>query len=136
MTQLTDSEKKDFFEACTDARIDIVAAILDKSPEAVNLRSPDGWTPLFLAVQWARTETVELLLARGADMAAQDGNGRTPLDQAHQLNYESITDIFRAAAQQRDQDAAREAHQQAVRQFSDGLDAPMTLPRKTLRLQK
>ncbi|MBI3516655.1 MAG: ankyrin repeat domain-containing protein [Proteobacteria bacterium] len=46
-----------------------VAAALERSPAALHLLSPDGWTALHLAAFFGRPSTVTLLLARGADAA-------------------------------------------------------------------
>ncbi|KAH9025092.1 hypothetical protein EDB85DRAFT_1984793 [Lactarius pseudohatsudake] len=35
--------------------------------------------PLHLASSWGRAQTVRLLIERGADVTARDGNHRTPL---------------------------------------------------------
>jgi ankyrin repeat protein len=136
MPALTAQEETAYFEACSDGDADAVARFLRKSPESLDMRNTDGWTGLFLAVQWARIEVVELLLAKGADMRIEDGNGRTALDQANQLNFESISDIFRRAAETREREAALAVHLAEVEKFTTGLENAITLPRLTLRLKK
>ncbi len=44
-----------------------VAEWLDRDPGLLNARSSDGFSPLGLAAFFGQTETVRLLLARGAD---------------------------------------------------------------------
>ena len=135
MPALTAQEEIAYFEACSDGDADAVARFLRKSPESRDMRNTDGWTGLFLAVQWARIEVVELLLDKGADMRIEDSSGRTALDQANQLNFESISDIFRRVAADRDRADALAVHLAEVDKFMTGLENAITLPRQTLRLK-
>lgn len=61
-----------------------VRQCLDADPRAVGSYSPDGWTPLHLAAYFGHREVAELLLARGADLAAPSRNrmANTPLHAA------------------------------------------------------
>jgi hypothetical protein len=62
-------------------RTDVVRALLD-SGMAVDTRGWSNFTPLDQAAMHGRTETVELLVERGADLhdCAFDDDGPTPLD--------------------------------------------------------
>jgi uncharacterized protein len=46
-----------------------VVLALARSPDAINLLSPDGWTALHLAAFFGHADAVELLLRHGADAA-------------------------------------------------------------------
>ena len=48
----------------------------------VNVAPPDRPTALHTAIRFGEDETVEYLAAHGADFAARDQNGRTPLEEA------------------------------------------------------
>src|SRR4051812_46587292 len=122
MTALTEDEQHEFFDACEDGDLDVVAASLKKCPDALDARNPDGWTPLALAVQWAQGETVAYLLERGADTGISHNGGGTAQTLCERLNYESITDLFRAEAARREQQAVRRAEAAAVGEFSSGLE--------------
>jgi uncharacterized protein len=54
-------------EAATFGRLERLQALLDEDPARVGELSPDGFTPLHGAIFGGQTETVRLLLERGAD---------------------------------------------------------------------
>ncbi len=64
----------DVFEAAAIGHAERVAALLDRDPSLVHASSGDGWTPLHLAAFFGKREVAELLLARGADIAARSTN--------------------------------------------------------------
>jgi ankyrin repeat protein len=59
----------DVFDAASVGRTDRVAELLDADATLVNAYSRDGFFPLGLAAFFGHSETVRLLLARGADVA-------------------------------------------------------------------
>jgi ankyrin repeat protein len=59
----------DIFDAASVGRTARVAEWLDKDPTLVNAYSSDGFYPLGLAAFFGHPDTVQLLLARGADVA-------------------------------------------------------------------
>ena len=136
MARLSDTEKREFFDACENGQLRIIEAALKKCPEAVDFKNPDGWTPLALAVQWAQDKAVECLLAHGADMEIRDKDGCTAQNFCERLNFGSIADLFRAAAASRERDAAAAVHAAEIAKFSSGLESAISLPRSTLRLRK
>ena len=136
MARLNDTEKREFFDACENGQLRVIESTLKKCPEAVDFKNADGWTPLSLAVQWAQEAAVKCLLAHGADTEVRDKDGCTAQNLGERLNYESITDIFRAAAHVREKDAELAIHAAEVEKYASGLDAPITVPRGALRLRK
>jgi ankyrin repeat protein len=56
-----------------------VEALLEASPELVNVRDGEGMTPLHHAVLGGHPELAELLLDRGGDISAVDAWNQTPL---------------------------------------------------------
>lgn len=65
----------------------LVPHLLTYSPQ-VNLQNSNGNTPLHLACQYPRVETVELLLKRGADVKIKNQQGLTPLD----INFRELSE--------------------------------------------
>jgi ankyrin repeat protein len=59
----------DVFDAASVGRTARVAELLDGDPSLLNAYSRDGFFPLGLAAFFGHPETVQLLLARGADVA-------------------------------------------------------------------
>lgn len=61
-------------EASAAGDVERLGAALDSASDAVNVHTPDGWTPLHLSAFFADASTVELLLSRGADVHAWSRN--------------------------------------------------------------
>jgi ankyrin repeat protein len=57
-------------EAAAFGRIDRLRALLEEDPGRVNESSPDGFTPLHLALFGGSEDAVRLLIERGADVEA------------------------------------------------------------------
>jgi uncharacterized protein len=64
----------DLFDASALGDSDRVAAALDADPSRVNAWSPDGFTPLHLAVFFGHGPTARMLIARGAAVQAVSRN--------------------------------------------------------------
>lgn len=60
----------DVFEAAALGRSDVVLDALRAEPAVAHAWSPDGFTALHLAAYFGHPETVELLIAHGADVRA------------------------------------------------------------------
>jgi len=58
------------FEAAATGQTERVRALIKDSPELVNSFSPDGFSPLSLSVFFGHPETVDALLAAGAEVNA------------------------------------------------------------------
>jgi uncharacterized protein len=72
----------DVFDAAAVGRTRGLEELLDTEPELAQARSRAGTTALHLAARYDQREAVELLLERGADPSARDGDGRTPAEVA------------------------------------------------------
>src|SRR5438445_8123445 len=72
------------FDACAAGELERAERLLDDDPLAITEFSADGWSPLHLAAFFGHAKIVELLLARGADVAARsrNPNGNTALHAA------------------------------------------------------
>src|SRR3954465_6222605 len=58
------------YEAAAFGRVDRLRALLDADPAAANERSPDGFSPLHLAIYGRSADAARLLIARGANVDA------------------------------------------------------------------
>lgn len=56
------------FAAAAKGETDQLRSLVEEDPGLVNAHSPDGFTPLGLAVFFGHAETVDALLAAGADV--------------------------------------------------------------------
>jgi|ERR1700752_1224510 len=72
------------FEAAATGQTDRVRKLIQDDPTLVNAYSPDGFTSLSLAVFFGHPETVDALLAAGAEVnaASQESMKLTPLASA------------------------------------------------------
>ncbi len=84
------------FEACAAGEIERAERLLDEDAGAINAYSVDGWTPLHLAAFFGHTKLAELLLGRGADVAARsrNTNGNTPLHAALAGNHKMVAGLL------------------------------------------
>lgn len=86
------------FEACAAGEIERVERLLDAGGDAARLDaySADGWTPLHLAAFFGHAKVAELLLARGADVAARsrNANRNTPLHAALAGNHRLLAGLL------------------------------------------
>lgn len=67
------------FSAIFSKRIQNVECILNQEQCNVNVKSKFGITPLMCAIEYDCMRPIEMLLARGANVNAQDCNGNTAL---------------------------------------------------------
>lgn len=74
------------------------AAYLLQQGVPVESRVSYGWTALHLAAYNGNPETVRVLLAAGADPAADDGTGKTPLDWASEAGKADNVALLQQAA--------------------------------------
>ena len=117
------------FEACAAGELERVERLLADNPAAINQHSADGWTPLHLAAFFGHVKITELLLARGAEVAARskNANGNTPLHAALAGNHKLVAGLLvGASADVNAPDAAgwRPLHLAA---FNNNLDAMKAL---------
>jgi uncharacterized protein len=87
------------FEASAAGEFGRVERLLDEGVGAINSFSPDGWTPLHLAAFFGHVKLAELLLSRGADIAARsrNANGNTPLHAALAGNHGFVAGLLLGA---------------------------------------
>ena len=72
----------DVFDAAAVGRTRGLEELLEAEPALANARAADGSTPLHLAARFDQRDAAERLLEHGADPAARDGDGRTPVEVA------------------------------------------------------
>ena len=65
--------------AVADGQDDIVLHLLSERNEDANRKSPEGKTPVHLAIEHENAFALSLLIAHGADLSLVDGEGDAPL---------------------------------------------------------
>lgn len=73
---------RDLYEAVRCGQLDVVMRTIDAEPGRANERFGGGLTPLHVAIRGDRTEMVEQLIDRGANVNARTVRGTTPLHYA------------------------------------------------------
>lgn len=80
------------FEAAATGQTDRVRALIEQEPALVNSYAPDGFAPLSLAAFFGHPETVEALIAAGAEVSApsRETMKLTPLASALAAGHNQI----------------------------------------------
>ena len=80
------------FAAAAKGQTDELRSLVEKDPALVNAHSPDGFTPLGLAAFFGHAETVEALLAAGAEvnLASRESMKMPPLGSAMAVQRNDI----------------------------------------------
>ena len=79
---LSERQKHAFLDLCRDGEFERVRQMVEAEPAYVNVQPAQRWTALHQAAGAGDKETVKLLLAKGADKAAKNRDGQTPLQVA------------------------------------------------------
>src|SRR3954447_911037 len=85
------------YEAAAFGRIDRLRRLLDEDPAVASSSSPDGFTPLHLAIYGGSEQAVRLLLERGADpnaLATADIARVRPLGTARFVGRPDLEEIL------------------------------------------
>jgi ankyrin repeat protein len=84
------------FEAAATGQTERVRSLIKKDASLANAFSPDGFTPLGLAVFFGHRETVEMLLAAGAEVntASRESMKVTPLHSAAAARQAAIARVL------------------------------------------
>jgi ankyrin repeat protein len=114
------------FEAAKTGSVERIREILAASPNLVSVHDTAfGATPLHWAALRGQAEAARLLLDKGADVAAVNNDGETPLDvarRAKRANVEQLLSGTSGAPKLRFFQAVREGDTQAVGELLDGDD--------------
>jgi cyclase len=87
-------QPKDIFSAIRSGDLAAVKAIVDADRGAVNTKLPNGWMPLFEAIQTKKLPLVEYLVSKGADVNATFKYGGTALDMSYETDDAAVTSFL------------------------------------------
>jgi Ankyrin repeats (many copies) len=74
--------------------LNIAQLLLDRGDEDINPQTNDSSTPLHAAVECGRIEVVRVLLGHGADVDAEDKQGRTPFTLAKERRHDEVMKLL------------------------------------------
>ena len=77
------------------ADVAAVELLIARGADINSRATRQAWTALHGAVSSGRRDLVEFLLQKGADIAAKDGDGRTPLQVATKVGHLDIAELLR-----------------------------------------
>lgn len=83
--------------AATTGQVPIMKQLLERHA-FIDAQSPNGTTPLMMAAMYGTRESVQLLLAEGADTAMKNQQGMTAIDFAQRANRTEAAELIRATA--------------------------------------
>lgn len=84
------------FNAILKDRASMVESLL-KNGVDINIRTPDGTTPLMAAAVRGSTETIKLLVAKGADMNALNNAGESAFQLAARSGFMQAAEMLKSA---------------------------------------
>jgi ankyrin repeat protein len=84
------------FKAVENGNLAWVQAALKAYPDLISCSDGEGWTPLHMAVLYARKDMAELLLAHGANVDAKGNLGDTPLEDAVTKRSKDLVELLLA----------------------------------------
>lgn len=84
------------FNAILKDRTSMVESLL-KNGVDINIRTPDGTTPLMAAAVRGNTETIKLLVAKGADVNALNNTGESALQIAVRSGFTQAAEMLKNA---------------------------------------
>ena len=119
-------DKALLFATAENGETSMLAVMLDTYPEALNLQDEAGQTLLHVAASWAKTEMVDMLLARGADTSLRDPQQQSAADLAARLGYETIAQMMTMEDGQRAAEALQQKLQQERLVCTKGLPQAIT----------
>jgi ankyrin repeat protein len=86
-------QAQDVFQIARNGTVAEMKALSDKNPKVINEVSPEGYTPLILAVYNNNVEVAEFLIEKGADVNGNSKMG-TPLMAAVVKNNQKCVEIL------------------------------------------
>ena len=90
----------------TPQQTEVIALLLEHHAY-IDAESPNGTTPLMMAVHYGTRESAELLLKEGADPALKNKLGLSAADFALRANRKDMADLIAAAIRQRQPNRGR-----------------------------
>ena len=90
-TTTRDSSGKTALHYCVENETpNIASAVIDEDSDIINMQDNDGYSALHLAIIAGNQPLVELLLKKGADVAAVDNEGHTTIHWATGKNHRTV----------------------------------------------
>ena len=88
--------RRQIIEALNKKDAQAVGTLAKAHPELYDTKGSDGMTPLHVAAALGQKDTVQLLLAKGADVNAKSNDGETPLQVAAITNSKDVAELLLA----------------------------------------
>ena len=86
--------RQQIIEALNKKDAQTVCKLAEAHPELYDTKGSDGMTPLHVAAAMGQKDTVQLLLAKGADVNAKSNDGETPLQVAAITNSKDVAELL------------------------------------------